>query len=353
MAVSGRTDKRNMGSSPPITKIPSALNQSTGWPWDSEIPDTKDVENKANLWPGITVVTPSYNQGQFIEETIRSVLFQRYPNLEFFVMDGGSTDNTIEIIKYYEPWIDHWESQQDKGQSHAINKGWQRSTGSILAFLNSDDVYLPGALLQVAKAFKKAPLSASVSGVTRYASLSGETVATKSLRSFAPGHYLRGGLNPGQPSMFLARSTYETVGLVDESLHLSLDRDYWIRIGLKLPDAEHVQIAEELAVAKLWAGNNATLWSGSPQAGTMARKIHIEHLRILAKTFLSPDLPPSLKMVHRAAYAIEIMKYAQACLQSGNRKEALKQAMLSVLRYPLLIRRRGFWGLLKRIAIPS
>jgi hypothetical protein len=130
-----------------------------------------------------------------------------------------------------------------------------------------------------------------------------------------------------------------------------LDRDYWIRIGLKLPDAEHVQIADDLAVAKLWEGNNATLWSGISDAGTTAREIHDEHLKILAKTFLSPDLPPSLKMAHRAAYAIEIMKYAQACLQSGNRKEALKQAVLSVLRYPLLMRRRAFWRLLKRIVV--
>ncbi len=100
--------------------------------------------------PRISVVTPSYNQGQFIEETIRSVLLQGYPNLEYIIIDGGSTDNSIEVIKRYEPWLSYWVSERDRGQSHAINKGFERCTGDIITFLGSDDLYLPGALADIA-----------------------------------------------------------------------------------------------------------------------------------------------------------------------------------------------------------
>src|SRR5690606_33280720 len=91
--------------------------------------------------PKITIVTPSYNQGQFIEDTIRSVLLQGYPNFEYIIMDGNSTDDTLEIIKKYEPWITYWESTSDRGQAHAINKGLERATGDIWAYINSDDYY--------------------------------------------------------------------------------------------------------------------------------------------------------------------------------------------------------------------
>ncbi len=101
-------------------------------------------------YPKITVVTPSYNQGQFLEETIQSVIGQQYPNLEYIIMDGGSTDNSVEIIRKYEHHLAFWVSEKDEGQSAAINVAFAKSTGEILAWLNSDDMYLPGTLTYVA-----------------------------------------------------------------------------------------------------------------------------------------------------------------------------------------------------------
>ncbi len=103
------------------------------------------------------MVTPSYNQAQFLEETIRSVLLQGYPNLEYIIIDGGSSDFSVNIITKYGPWLTSWVSEADRGQSHAINKGWRRVTGQIVAYLNSDDTYLPGALMRVAQAWVADP----------------------------------------------------------------------------------------------------------------------------------------------------------------------------------------------------
>ena len=113
-------------------------------------------------YPRISIVTPSYNQGQFIEQTIRSVLLQNYPNLEYIIIDGGSTDNTVETIEKYEQYITYWVSEPDRGQSHAINKGFARCTGEIMAWLNSDDLYLPSALksLELLAPLACAPLTA-------------------------------------------------------------------------------------------------------------------------------------------------------------------------------------------------
>jgi glycosyltransferase involved in cell wall biosynthesis len=127
-----------------------------GWPWEAPN-QTIPLLQDSPAWPRITIITPSYNQGQFLEETIRSVLLQGYPNLEYMVIDGGSTDNSVEIIKKYAPWIDYWVSEPDRGQAHAINKGFARCTGDIVGWINSDDLLLPGSLTKVATAYISHP----------------------------------------------------------------------------------------------------------------------------------------------------------------------------------------------------
>lgn len=128
-----------------------------GWPWDRELPSATSKVAEGGGWPRITVVTPSYKQGRFIETTIRSILLQSYPNLEYVIIDGGSTDGTIDIIKKYEPWITRWVSEPDRGMYDAINKGFARATGDIMAWSNTDDVYLPGAFRTIGSVFRQFP----------------------------------------------------------------------------------------------------------------------------------------------------------------------------------------------------
>src|SRR5215831_6523303 len=119
---------------PRLCELPPAPAGKSGWPWTEETSALADQNEDGINWPRISIVTPSYNQGQFLEETIRSVLLQNYSNLEYIVIDGGSSDNSAEIIRKYEPWLTHWVSEKDDGQSHAINKGFQRVTGDLVAW---------------------------------------------------------------------------------------------------------------------------------------------------------------------------------------------------------------------------
>lgn len=115
-------------------------------------------------WPRLTVITPSFNQGRFVEETIRSVLQQGYPNLEYIIIDGGSTDNTVEIIRKYERLLAYWVSEPDHGQSHALNKGLSRATGELIGWLNSDDMYTENCFQKVVAAFANSPDALVVHG---------------------------------------------------------------------------------------------------------------------------------------------------------------------------------------------
>jgi len=134
---------------PSLNELPTPPEGKTGWPWTEATMCLADAVTNGQPWPRISIITPSYNQGRFLEETIRSVLLQGYPNLEYIVVDGRSTDNSVEIIRKYEPWLAYWISEPDGGQSHALNKGLLRATGEFVAYQNSDDIYWPEALWRV------------------------------------------------------------------------------------------------------------------------------------------------------------------------------------------------------------
>jgi hypothetical protein len=141
---------------PQLAELPSPQTGKTGWPWTEEAARFPDHGPDGKPWPRLTIVTPSFNQGRFIEETIRSILLQGYPNLEYFVLDGGSTDQTVEIIEKYSPWIDFWVSERDSGQSAAINRGLRKGTGLCATWINSDDMLCQGALSAHFRAYSPA-----------------------------------------------------------------------------------------------------------------------------------------------------------------------------------------------------
>lgn len=147
--------------------LPMPPANKTGWPWEGDSV-TPNFDPSFTGWPKISIITPSYNQGRFLERTLRSVLLQGYPNLEYIVMDGGSRDESVQIIEKYADHIDYWVSEKDRGQAHALNKGLERCTGDVIAFVNSDDYYLPDTLRRVGRLFIEHPQVAWLSGVCRY-----------------------------------------------------------------------------------------------------------------------------------------------------------------------------------------
>jgi glycosyltransferase involved in cell wall biosynthesis len=180
------------------------------------------------MWPKITVVTPSYNQGQFIEQTISSVLDQSYPNLEYIIIDGGSSDDSVEIIRRYEKHLAFWISEKDNGAADAIAKGFRRATGSILAYLNSDDIYLDGALKTAGEAMADSGIDV-LFGDTLWIDTAGNHIGERRQTSFDAEGYMCGGADLQQPSTFWRRELYERCGGINPEFRFAFDTDLFFR----------------------------------------------------------------------------------------------------------------------------
>lgn len=226
---------------PTLAELPPPPPDKTGWPWTEETPSLPETMPDGSPWPRISIVTPSYNQGQFIEETIRSVLLQGYPNLEYIIIDGGSTDNSVEIIKKYESWLAYWVSEKDRGQSHAINKGFERSTGEIVAWLNSDDVYNKNAILEAIYILFEQDDITVVYGESVFIDEDSKPIGKYLSETFSLPMFLYHNMIP-QPSSFVRRTAIDTDYLVDENYFFVMDYELWLRIGIsrKIEYQNHV-----------------------------------------------------------------------------------------------------------------
>lgn len=180
--------------------------------------------------PLISIVTPSYNQGRFLEDTLRSVVSQDYSRKEYIVLDGGSTDDSVEIIRGYAANLRYWASESDRGQAHAINKGFAMARGDVLGWLNSDDTYLPGALSTVGALFAQHPDIDLVYGDFVYTDVAGRPMRRRHVFSSISYESLLYHDYLGQPALFFRRSLFDKVGPLDESLYYCLDWDLFLRM---------------------------------------------------------------------------------------------------------------------------
>jgi glycosyltransferase involved in cell wall biosynthesis len=201
----------------------------TGWPWTKESKPLPPTMANGKPWPKISIVTPSYNQGQFLEETIRSVLLQNYPNLEYIIMDGGSNDNSVEIIRKYEPWLTYWVSAKDKGQADAIQKGFESATGEIIGWLNSDDLLLSDALATVARQFILFPETELLIGGGISVDFDGKLRGKRYYYAQSYNSLLFIGQYFFQMSSFWTREVFNTVGGLNTSLSFCFDYDLFLK----------------------------------------------------------------------------------------------------------------------------
>jgi len=184
-------------------------------------------------WPEVSIVTPSYNQAQFLEVAIRSVLLQGYPQMQYLIIDGGSTDGSVEVIRKYAPWIDGWASERDRGQAHAINKGLAKAGGSILSWLNADDFLLPNAVAHIAQMQHQNPDAVAWVGGCYRVAPDGEimnVVLPRGLDRDSLADWFHRGFFY-QPSCYFAAWAWRRAGALDERLRFALDLDLWLKLA--------------------------------------------------------------------------------------------------------------------------
>jgi glycosyltransferase involved in cell wall biosynthesis len=187
--------------------------------------------NKVVLNPLVSIVTPSYNQGRFVRETIESVLSQDCAPIEYMVIDGGSKDGTLEVLRSYGDRF-YWVSEKDQGQSNAINKGWKRARGEFLAWLNSDDIYLPGAISKAVGFLKSHPEIGAVYGEGYHIDEGGQIIERYPTEPFNRARLIET-CYICQPTVLIRKAVLDEVGLLDESLEYCMDYDLWLRIAKK------------------------------------------------------------------------------------------------------------------------
>lgn len=289
--------------------LPPPPSQASGWPWDRSFSNSQPhIKPHPNIeYPRISVVTPSYNQAPFIEKTIRSVLLQEYPNLEYILIDGGSTDDSLEIIKKYAGRLAYWESEPDRGQAHAINKGWARSTGDIVAWLNSDDIYYPNTLHKVAQQYLETPHIPTIIGACQFIDQDLNPLKIKippiplDFEGILKGHEV-----PFQPSVFINRQILGTVGYLREDLYYAMDWEYWLRISRQYRTKPSITIPETLSGFNTWAG-------GKTKSG-MGEDLK-ERRKILGEYFASAPKEQT-RHIKRQAFANTYWREGRAKLEN-------------------------------------
>jgi glycosyltransferase involved in cell wall biosynthesis len=303
---------------PDIVDLPSPPAGKTGWPWTvvSGLPTAG--WSKAGDLPAISIVTPSYNQGNFIEETIRSVLLQGYPNLEYYIMDAGSTDQTLDVLKKYEPWLTGWVSEPDAGQYDAINKGWRLCTGDWLGWMNADDTYLSGALWSLVRGILQCAESGIVVGDAFWTDVAGRVIRHQRVSDFDYINFLSS-LSNHLPSgsTLIRRSVVDAIGGLDVSMSVVGDTDLWIRAGSY---TKIYTIPETVSTFRYHA--DCITWRLEKLKGP-------ELIRAYDKLYGQADLPPSVLKIKNRVYSFCYLDAARYACRAGDRRMCWHYLILS------------------------
>ena len=299
---------------PDLSELPASPANRSGWPWTQASTQLAEGMPGGEPWPRVSIVTPSYNQGRFLEETIRSVLLQGYPDLEYIVVDGQSGDESQAIIAKYGPWLSYWVSEPDRGQAHAINKGFARMSGDIVTYLNSDDVYEPGALCQVAEFLCENGSVGLVYGDSHIIDADGQSIQTLRAPEIDPGRLLIENYIP-QPSAFVRRSILDEIEPFDESLRFVLDWDLWLRL-VSRTSCRHLDRFLSRMRFHTAAKSIAEDWT-------------LETGRLLARVYAGP-LPADMRASERCSRAMQHYRHVVAAFDRGQLGAARRAALASL-----------------------
>jgi len=303
---------------PDLASLPAPPPGALGWPWTASVPETEEPGD----WPPVGIVTPSYNQGQFLEATIRSVLLQGYPNLEYRVLDGGSTDGSVAVLERYAPWLTEWVSQPDAGQADAIQRGWERSSGEYLGWLNSDDLLTPGSLRAAASTLREHPGWSGVYGDVLHVDPAGRPLGIETYEDFDLVRLVRHAGWISQPGSLFRRSALDAVGGLDTTLRYLMDLDLWLRLGSVAP----LGYLRDVSLAMFREHDEA---KSSTRRGLAAEEI----TRIVTR-FFEQALPDSLRAVEREALSSAHLYAARAWSAAGEPQRALAEIGSAVAAHP-------------------
>ncbi|GAK50569.1 glycosyl transferase, group 2 family protein [Candidatus Moduliflexus flocculans] len=316
-----------MSKSYSLQQLPPAPPGKTGWPWTEETSSGSTKKPDGTPWPRMTVVTPSYNQADFLEETLRSVLLQGYPNLEYLVIDGGSTDGSVELIKKYAPYLTHWVSEPDRGQSHAINKGLQQAHGEILCWLNSDDLLKPGALYHVASMFRDLAAPSWIVGATELIARDGTYLDIQQVRDIDERFFLTWSdrIWLPQQSTFWNRAMWELVKPLREDLTYVMDVALWLKM---------FQVVRPETTPRILSSYRIHEVSKTVSAPMHSRQELIELLKIYLRQVPHSESAKRLFISHQSE---EMLEWAYKSYDAHYYRNASEELWFAVRMFPSMI----------------
>lgn len=274
----------------------------------------------------MSIVTPCFNQAQFLEETIQSALGQDYPNIEYIIIDGGSSDNSLDIICKYKQRLAYWVSEKDEGSSDAINKGWRQSTGDYLWILNSDDLLVtPGAISALVEYSKNHPDLGFIYGDRYYIDPEGHVTGFKRFPDYDLLNLLLLDTEYPFPGCLMTRRVLETIGYFDNRLLIRNDLDYFLRIALRF---KWGHLKQPTAYFRIHPHQNSVV-----NAYVQAQ----ETLGIYRNILQSPNLPPEVKQREREIWGVAYSTAADRCFRSGHATETRYYVAQAIQHSPKLL----------------